>query len=89
MTDIQDRLNKLEETINQERKMFLGYPCNAAFDYSELYRFLSYPLNNIGDPYLASNVAASKQAGLSVPEISELQKLKRLNEGNQSSSGFK
>ena len=55
MTDIQDRLNKLEETISQEKKMFLGYPCNAAFDYSELYRFLSYPLNNIGDPYLASN----------------------------------
>ena len=55
MTDIQDRLNKLEETISQEKKMFLGYPCNAAFDYSELYRFLSYPLNNIGDPYLDSN----------------------------------
>ena len=55
MTNIQDRLNKLEETIREEKKMFLGYPCNAAFDYSELYKFLSYPLNNIGDPYLASN----------------------------------
>ena len=55
MADIHDRLNEFEEIISQERKMFLGYPCNAAFDYSELYKFLSYPLNNIGDPYLASN----------------------------------
>ena len=55
MADIHDRLNEFEEIISQEKKMFLGYPCNAAFDYSELYKFLSYPLNNIGDPYLASN----------------------------------
>lgn len=55
MTNIHDRLSKLEETIKKEEELFLGYPCNAAFDYSELYRFLSYPLNNIGDPYLASN----------------------------------
>ncbi len=55
MANIQDRLNKLEETIREEKKLFLDYPCNAAFNYSELYRFLSYPLNNIGDSYLASN----------------------------------
>ncbi len=30
---------------------FLGYPSNAKFDYSPLFDFLRYPINNLGDPY--------------------------------------
>lgn len=33
----------------------IGYPCNQDFDYSELYRFLEFPLNNVGDPFAGSN----------------------------------
>jgi histidine decarboxylase len=38
------RLSRLRET-------FVGYPCNQDFDYSELFPFLGYVVNNIGDPF--------------------------------------
>lgn len=50
-----ERLDQFFDEIQQESKLFLGYPCNGIFDYSPLYRFLQYPLNNVGDPFLASN----------------------------------
>jgi histidine decarboxylase len=49
------RLDNFYQDIQQESDLFLGYPCNGIFDYSPLYRFLQYPLNNVGDPYLPSN----------------------------------
>ena len=30
---------------------FIGYPCNMAYDYSELYDSLKYHFNNVGNPY--------------------------------------
>ena len=48
LDDLYDRL--LEESTN-----FIGYPCNANFDYTPLYRFLSFSLNNVGDPFYPSN----------------------------------
>lgn len=33
----------------------VGYPCNQAFDYSELFRFLQFAANNVGDPFAGSN----------------------------------
>ena len=41
--------------IGERAKTFVGYPCNAFFDYSELYPFLQYCLNNVGDPFGKSN----------------------------------
>jgi histidine decarboxylase len=49
------RLDSLYRDIQTEAERFLGYPCNEVFDYSSLFRFLKYPLNNVGDPYLPSN----------------------------------
>jgi histidine decarboxylase len=49
------RLDLLDKDLQAEARRFIGYPCNGAFDYSPLFRFLQYPLNNIGDPYLPSN----------------------------------
>jgi histidine decarboxylase len=51
----EDRLETLYKALQQESEQFLGYPCNGIFDYSPLYRFLKFPLNNVGDPYLPSN----------------------------------
>ena len=42
-----ERLKKLETT-------FLGYPSDAEFDYSPIYRFLDFPINNVGDPFESS-----------------------------------
>ncbi|WP_019504461.1 histidine decarboxylase [Pleurocapsa sp. PCC 7319] len=51
----EQRLDNFYRDIQQESELFLGYPCNGIFDYSPLYRFLQYPLNNVGDPYLPGN----------------------------------
>lgn len=51
----EQRLDKFYQDIQSESSQLLGYPCNGIFDYSLLYRFLQYPLNNVGDPYLPSN----------------------------------
>lgn len=47
----QERLNQLLEKITKARDTFLGYPVSKDFDYSELYEFLKYPINNLGDPF--------------------------------------
>lgn len=49
------RLDDLETTVARETQELLGYPCSAEFDYSPLYRFLRYPMNNVGDPFVESN----------------------------------
>lgn len=51
----QQKLDRFYREIQTEAERFLGYPCNELFDYSPLFRFLQYPLNNVGDPYLPSN----------------------------------
>ncbi len=35
-------------------KTFIGYPCNLHFDYTDLHRFFSLGLNNVGDPFATS-----------------------------------
>lgn len=49
------RLEALSLLLEKESSRFLGYPCNRVFDYSDLYRFLAFPINNVGDPYVPSN----------------------------------
>jgi histidine decarboxylase len=45
------RLNELEQYIENARDNFLGYPVSKDFDYSEIAHFLKYPINNLGDPF--------------------------------------
>lgn len=45
------RLKDKKKEIKRLAQSFLGYPNNTAFDYTPLFDFLRYPLNNIGDPY--------------------------------------
>lgn len=49
------RLDELFHLYHAETQRLLGYPCTATFDYSPLYRFLAFPLNNVGDPFRPSN----------------------------------
>jgi histidine decarboxylase len=46
-----DRLNSFKDFLKTEKETFIGYPVNSAFDYSQLFDFLSIPLNNVGDPF--------------------------------------
>jgi histidine decarboxylase len=50
-----ERLDELFHTCEVESSRIIGYPCSAVFDYAPLFRFLAFPLNNVGDPYLPSN----------------------------------
>lgn len=47
----QKLLQDLLQKIDTESDHFLGYPCTCNFDYSPLFPFLSYPMNNVGDPF--------------------------------------
>lgn len=46
-----ERLTQLKQNIAQARDSFLGYPVSKDFDYTPLYSFLEYPINNLGDPF--------------------------------------
>lgn len=49
------RLQKFLQNLEQEKSLFIGYPCSELYDYSELNSLFRYSLNNIGDPYKPSN----------------------------------
>ncbi len=49
------RLQDFGDMLLEEARNFVGYPCNGRFDYSELFRFLAFPINNVGDPFVPSN----------------------------------
>jgi len=49
------KLQDFFHAIQRKSETYIGYPCASDFDYSELYPFLQYPLNNVGDPFLPSS----------------------------------
>ena len=49
------RLNAMLKEFQTLAQSQVGYPCNQNFDYSELSVFMSYCLNNVGDPFHTSN----------------------------------
>lgn len=48
------RLDNFLEFIKKQTDSFLGYPNAKDFDFTSLAEFLSYPLNNLGDPFFGS-----------------------------------
>ncbi len=50
-------LHNLLDEIRSKSAMTMGYPAGKDFDYSELWPFLKYPLNNVGDPIIPSTYA--------------------------------
>jgi len=51
---VRQRLNGLYNTLTHEAASLVGYPCSGCIDYSDLFRFLDFPINNVGDPYAPS-----------------------------------
>ena len=49
-----NRLKHFLDGIKARTENFLGYPVSKDFDYKELFEFLKYPLNNLGDPFTPS-----------------------------------
>lgn len=49
-----DRLDASYVKLCDEKRTSIGYPVNQEWDYSDLFRFLEIPLNNLGDPFQQS-----------------------------------
>ena len=54
-TQTQKRLDALLKEFEELSAQQVGYPCNQDFDYSELWPFLQYSANNVGDPLHGSS----------------------------------
>ncbi|MEW6491807.1 MAG: histidine decarboxylase [Cyanobacteriota bacterium] len=48
-------LDEFRRQLAQRTEFHAGYPYNLDYDYTPLLPFLQYTLNNLGDPYVASN----------------------------------
>jgi histidine decarboxylase len=55
------RLEELYEELLEKSELMLGYPCTGRFDYSDLYRFLQFTINNVGDPFIPSNYGVNSR----------------------------
>jgi histidine decarboxylase len=49
------RLDALYAQLETLRPRNVGYPCNQDFDFRDLFRFLEFSFNNVGDPFAGSN----------------------------------
>lgn len=58
-TSDQARLDSLFQQLSQSNQHFVGYPCANDIDYSELLRFMQFPINNVGDPFQSSTYRLS------------------------------
>ncbi|MBI5274309.1 MAG: histidine decarboxylase [Chlamydiales bacterium] len=47
-------LDRLYAEFQKAAKKMVGYPIHQAFDYSKLFHFLQFHINNLGDPFLDS-----------------------------------
>ncbi|MCE2501400.1 MAG: histidine decarboxylase [Dehalococcoidia bacterium] len=61
-SEIQGRLDRLLGEVQEASGQQVGYPTNQNFDYSALMPFLEYSLNNVGDPFHASNYKSNSHA---------------------------
>ena len=53
--ETQKRIDSLFDELRFLSDMQIGYPTNQHFDYSLLYPFLEFSINNVGDPFHDSN----------------------------------
>lgn len=63
----EENLEKMVQTmyqrlLSQSAGSSLGYPLNYKFDYSELLPFLTYHINNLGDPFLFGNIRVQSKS---------------------------
>ncbi|RZK41815.1 MAG: histidine decarboxylase [Pedobacter sp.] len=54
-------LDELYAKIERNTNNFLGYPVAKDFNFSELYRFMGFPMNNLGDPFVGSTWAVDSR----------------------------
>tara|TARA_B100001175_G_C19453356_1_gene612486 strand:- start:15 stop:1343 length:1329 start_codon:yes stop_codon:yes gene_type:complete len=48
-------LDEYEKIIINNTSNHFGYPYNLSYNYEEIFKFMNYSINNLGDPYVESN----------------------------------
>jgi len=48
-------LQAYDKFLKRRSSVHLGYPYNLMYNHEELYPFMKYSINNLGDPFVASN----------------------------------
>lgn len=48
-------LESYDKLLASRSSVHFGYPYNLMYDHSELYSFMKYSINNLGDPFVPSN----------------------------------
>jgi histidine decarboxylase len=48
-------LDAYDKLLTSRSSVHFGYPYNLMYDHSELYSFMKYSINNLGDPFVPSN----------------------------------
>jgi len=55
MSSEADILEAYDKLLAERSSIHFGYPYNLMYDHSELYSFMKYSINNLGDPFVPSN----------------------------------
>jgi len=53
--NMENNLKNFYDKISERSKNYIGYPVATDYDYTEIYPFLQYSINNVGDPFVESN----------------------------------
>ncbi len=54
-TDETEILSAYDNLLKQRSSVHFGYPYNLMYNHEELYQFMKYSINNLGDPFVTSN----------------------------------
>lgn len=54
-TDETEILGAYDNLLEQRSSVHFGYPYNLMYNHEELYKFMKYSINNLGDPFITSN----------------------------------
>jgi histidine decarboxylase len=55
MTNETDILKAYDNLLKARSSVHFGYPYNLMYNHEELYQFMKYSINNLGDPFITSN----------------------------------
>ncbi len=73
-------LDDLYGDLRQYTRDYLGFPTAKGFDYSELVRFLEFPMNNVGDPFTTAQYKVNSRK-LECEVIADIAELVRAPKG--------
>ncbi|KAL7532266.1 hypothetical protein ACHAWF_004077 [Thalassiosira exigua] len=55
LADESDILQSYDRLLKRKSSVHFGYPYNLMYNHEELYEFMKYSINNLGDPFITSN----------------------------------